>query len=179
VGTTYFSLCLFSLPAHDGLASSPDPSLLPLPVDQMEDILKSTASASLSDIDQLRHRQSVPDVPEDIEDELRRHFNDPNWDFHANSSTASISTDSDGLEPKRWSKSSTYMGASSEIDTEMMQDSKADFSSDTTQVQCALLSRLFSACSLILFTRDSPYPEVRAAVANTDDPDMVVNTFRV
>lgn len=177
---TYFSLCLFFPPAHDGLASSPYPFLSPLTVDQMEDTFKSTASASLTDINQLRHRQSVPDVPEDIEDELRRHFNDPNWDFHANSSTVSISTDSDGLEPKRWSKSSTYMGASSEMDTEMMQDSKADFSSETTQVQCALLSRPFyCACSLILFTRDSPYPEVRAAVGNTDDPDMVVNTFRV
>lgn len=146
----------------------------------MEDILKSTASASLTDINQLRHRQTVPDVPEDIEDEVERHFNDPNWDFRANSSTVSISTtDSDGLEPKRWTKSSTYMGHSSEMDTEM-QDSKADFSSEPTQVQCALLSRPFyCACSLILFTRDSPYPEVRAAVANTDDPDMAVNTFRV
>ena len=25
---------------------------------------------------------------------------------------------------------------------------------------------------------DSPYPEVRSAVANTDDPDMPVNTIR-
>ena len=25
---------------------------------------------------------------------------------------------------------------------------------------------------------DSPYPEVRSAVANTDDPDMPVNTLR-
>jgi hypothetical protein len=146
----------------------------------MEDNFKSTASVSLTDINQLRHRQTVPDVPEDIEDEVRRHFNDPNWDFeHANSSTVSISTDSDDLGPKRWSKSSTYMGGSSEMDTEM-QDSKADFSSETTQVQCALFSRPFyCAYSLILFTRDSPYPEVRAAVANTDDPDMIVNTFRV
>jgi len=145
----------------------------------MEETFKSTASASLTDINQLRHRQTVPDVPEDIEDEVRRHFNDPNWDFHANSSTVSISIDSDDLGPKRWSKSSTFMGASSEMDTEI-QDSKADFSSETTQVQCALHSRpLYCARSLILFTRDSPYPEVRAAVANTDDPDMIVNTFRV
>ncbi|KAI0342190.1 OPT oligopeptide transporter [Trametopsis cervina] len=28
------------------------------------------------------------------------------------------------------------------------------------------------------FEEDSPYPEVRSAVANTDDPDMPVNTFR-
>ena len=139
----------------------------------MEDTLKSAASASLSDVNQLRHRQTVPDVPEDIDD----HFNDPNWDFNANSSTLSISTDTDDIEPKRWSKSSTYMGASS--DTEM-QDSKADFSSEATQVQCAPLSRPFYyAYLLVLFTRDSPYPEVRAAVANTDDPEMFVNTFRV
>jgi hypothetical protein len=144
----------------------------------MEDSYKTTGFASLSDVNQLRHRQSVPDVPEDVDD-IMRHFNDPNWDFQANSSTISISTDSDGVEPKRWSKSSTYMGGSSEVDTEI-QDSKADFSSETTQVQCALLShRSYCARSLTLFARDSPYPEVRAAVANTDDPDMVVNTFRV
>lgn len=29
------------------------------------------------------------------------------------------------------------------------------------------------------FEEDSPYPEVRAAVANTDDPDIPVNTLRV
>jgi hypothetical protein len=143
VAITYFSLRLFSPPPRDGLVSSPYPFLLPLTVDQMEDTLKSTASASLTDINQLRHRQTVPDVPEDIDDEVRRHFNDPNWDFYANSSTVSISTDSDGLGPKRWSKSSTYMGTGSEMDTEL-QDSKADFSSETTQVQCALLSRPLS-----------------------------------
>lgn len=144
----------------------------------MEDIPGMPTSASLTDVNQLRHRQSVPDVPEDVEDDFMRHFNDPNWDFRANSSTVSITTDTDDLQPKRWSKS-TYMGASSEMDTEI-QDSKADFSSEATQVQCALLPRPFyCACSLILFTRDSPYPEVRAAVANTDDPDMHVNTFRV
>lgn len=71
------------------------------------------------------------------------------------------------------------MGAGSEVDTEL-QDSKADFSSDATQVQCALFSITLSALvhSLCL-TRDSPYPEVRAAVSNTDDPTMIVNTFRV
>ncbi|KAF8482124.1 OPT-domain-containing protein [Russula ochroleuca] len=123
----------------------------------MEDTAETTGSPSLSDFNQLRHRYSLPDVPEDVEDDML-HFNDPNWDFNANSSTLSISTD--GVEHKRWSKSSTYMGPSSEVDTEL-QDSKAEFSSEGTQVQ------------------DSPYPEVRAAVANTDDPTMVVNTFRV
>lgn len=33
---------------------------------------------------------------------------------------------------------------------------------------------------LIYFAEDdSPYPEVRSAVANTDDPDIPVNTIRV
>ena len=112
-------------------------------------------TVSLSDVNHLRHRQTVPDVPADIEDELMQHFNDPNWDFHANSSTVSISTDTDGLEPKRWSKS---MGTSSEMDTEM-QDSKLDFSSETTQVQCALLFRPFyCTCLLILIYQGFALP---------------------
>lgn len=144
---TSVPLC-FLPPAHDGLAWTPHPSLMPPTVDQMDDTAKTTGSASLSDFNQLRHRYSVPDVPEDVEDDLMLHFNDPNWDFNANSSTLSISTD--GMEPKRWSKSSTYMGPGSEVDTEI-QDSKAEFSSDGTQVQCAPLSRpLFRAFSLTL-----------------------------
>ncbi|KAI0274879.1 OPT-domain-containing protein [Gloeopeniophorella convolvens] len=120
----------------------------------------------MSGVAHLRHRYSVPDVPEDVEDELMAHLNDPNWDYDSNSSTASISRH--GIEHKRWSKSSIGMGASTDVDTESqissswpIPESKADLSSETTQVQ------------------DSPYPEVRAAVSNTDDPTMVVNTFRV
>ena len=30
----------------------------------------------------------------------------------------------------------------------------------------------------VQFEDDSPYPEVRSAVSNTDDPEMPVNTFR-
>ena len=33
-------------------------------------------------------------------------------------------------------------------------------------------------CIIISEDDDSPYPEVRSAVANTDDPDMPVNTIR-
>jgi OPT family small oligopeptide transporter len=124
----------------------------------MEDHRSSTGS----DAAHLRHRLSVPDVPEDVEDDLLQHFNDPNWDFGAETSTVSIS--SDGVVHKRWSKSSG-MGVGTDTESQISSwptpDSKIDFSSETTQVQ------------------DSPYPEVRAAVANTDDPDMVVNTFRV
>lgn len=32
---------------------------------------------------------------------------------------------------------------------------------------------------LVAFDDESPYPEVRSAVANTDDPDMPCNTLRV
>ena len=80
----------------------------------MDDHLERTAG--LSDVAHLCHRQSVPDVPEDNEDGIMRHFNDPNWDFQANSSTFSLS--SDGIERKRWLKFSTHMGASTEVDTE-------------------------------------------------------------
>ncbi len=106
----------------------------------MEDPIETTPhSASLSDLARLRHRQSVPDVPMDVEDELMLHFNDPNWDFRANSETLSISTD--GVENKRWSKTSTHMGASTEVDTESqisswrIHDSKADISSEEDQIQ--------------------------------------------
>ena len=96
-------------------------------------------SASLSDLARLRHRQSIPDVPMDVEDELMLHFNDPNWDFRANSETLSISTD--GVENKRWSKTSTHMGASTEVDTESqisswrIHDAKAYISSEELQVE--------------------------------------------
>jgi hypothetical protein len=114
-------------------------------ISHMEDHLEPIATASLSDVAQLRHRQSAPDVPEDIEDEIMRHFNDPNWDFQANSSTISLSTD--GVAPKRWSKSSTHMGASTEVDTESqisswrIHDSKAEFSSDDSPVQWVSFTR--------------------------------------
>ncbi len=102
-------------------------------------------SASLSDLARLRHRQSVPDVPMDVEDELMLHFNDPNWDFRANSETLSISTDA--VENKRWSKTSNHMGASAEVDTESqispwrIHNSKADISSEEHQVQWVSFDR--------------------------------------
>lgn len=60
---------------------------------------------------------SLPDVPSDVEeDELLLHFNDPNYDFDANSST--YFTNSPEPSVKGFSqKASSYMG-SSDIDTE-------------------------------------------------------------
>ena len=104
----------------------------------MEDPLKTTHSVSQSDVSQLRYRATAPDVPEDVDDGVMAHFNDPNWDFEANSSTLSISTD--GVEHRRWSRSLNRKGASTEADTESqvsswrIHDSKADFSSEATQV---------------------------------------------
>jgi hypothetical protein len=108
----------------------------------MEDPMETTPhSARLSDLARLRHRQSDPDSPIDVEDELMLHFNDPNWDFRANSETLSISTDA--VENKRRSKTSTHMsvGASTEVDTESqisswrIHDAKAYISSEELQVE--------------------------------------------
>ncbi|KAH9955915.1 OPT oligopeptide transporter protein-domain-containing protein [Russula dissimulans] len=134
----------------------------------MEDLSKTTQSARPSDRAHIHGQDLIPDVPKDIEDELMRHFNDPNWDFRAKSSELTMSISSDGTRHEPWSRSSTHttnMEVASEsrfeVSSQTMQDSDVNFISGETQHQ------------------DSPYPEVRAAVANTDDPTMIVNTFRV
>lgn len=98
------------------------------------------------------HPRAVPDVPEDVDDFLMEHLNDPNYDLQ-----------------KAMNKANDYqMGdkkiyASSEADTDRYSSSRAE-------------SRLSSA---IEFDDESPYPEVRAAVSSIDDPLMPVNTFRM
>ena len=126
------------------------PFPLPLTLDLMEDLPKPIDSVTMSvsvssDIAHLRHQrpESDPDVPEDIEDELMLHFNDPNWDFRDNSSTLSISTD--GVESQRWSKSSDHTGAVTEVNTDShisswhIHDPTADFSFKD-QIQLRVLS---------------------------------------
>ena len=150
----------------------------------MEDsqLLITTDSGILSGV---THRHSLADVPDGIEDELMLHFNDLNWVSRANSSTLSISTDSIQLE--RRSKATINTNVSSGTDTKFrvsswhIPDLKADFSSDARQTQWVYLLRhlVTHFAHLLCFIRDSPYPEVRAAVSNTDDPTMIVNTFRV
>jgi hypothetical protein len=103
----------------------------------MEDYL-NTRSSNGSDLAHLRHRQSVPDVPEDVEDELMQHFNDPNWDFkESETSTVTITTDGVRVH-RRWSKASG-MGAGTDTESRVSSwpasDSKADFSSDTETTQ--------------------------------------------
>ena len=99
---------------------------------------ETTRSASLSNITQPRHRFSVSDVQEDIEDEIMHHFNDPNWDFQDNSSSLSTS------------EFSTHIGAGSEVDR-ATQNSDANFSSEATQVQCAHFLVIFSVRVHTLF----------------------------
>lgn len=100
----------------------------------MEDHLNTRSSngSDLADLAHLRHRQSVPDVPEDVEDELMQHFNDPNWDFKAETSSVTITTDGVRVH-RRWSKSSG-MGAGTDTESQISSwpasDSKADFSSE-------------------------------------------------
>lgn len=133
--------------------------------------LETICSVGPSGVANPWHRQSVPDVPEDIDDEHMLHFNDLNWDFRANSSPSSISID--GVESE--------VDAEFQVSSRRMHDSEADFSCNEIQIQLVSFSSLpLSHCiHSPYFIRDSPYPEVRAAVANTDDPTMVVNTFRV
>ena len=96
-----------------------------------------------SHIVQPHHRLSIPDVPEGIEDETMRHFNDPNWDFRDNSSTSSISAG--GMEAPRLSKISGRTGAGTEVNTVShipswhIHDPKAHFSS----IELAQLRGLF------------------------------------
>jgi hypothetical protein len=155
----------------------------------MED-LKTTDSVAISasasgpsDIAHPHHQRPIPDVPEDIEDEVMPHFNDPNWDFRDNSSSLSVSNN--GVAPQQISRISSHVDSGTEGPTESqiaswhIHDPNAHFSSES-RLQLRIL--YFSLCILfirVVFIRDSPYPEVRAAVANTDDPTMVMNTFRV
>ena len=111
-------------------------------VDRMEDP-KTANSVTISvgvpaDNAHPRYQRPIPDVPEDIEDEIMLHFNDPNWDFRDNSSMLSISTD--GMAPRRYLNISNHVGARTEGHTESCispwhtPDPRADVSSEE-QVQ--------------------------------------------
>ena len=126
----------------------------------MEDSSKTTDSDSVavpvslpSIVVQPHHRQSVPDVPEGIQDEIMLHFNDPNWDFRDNSSTSSISTG--GIEAPRLSKISGRTGAGTEVNTVShipswhVHDPKVDFSPNE-QVQLRVLS--LSSCAISVYS---------------------------
>jgi hypothetical protein len=110
----------------------------------MEDFSK-TDSPSISGTPRLHHRISLPDVPEDVEDDVMLHFNDPNWDYQASSSTMSMSTDSVDIHPS--TNLSVDMDATTAFDTESQlssprkRGSKAGVSFQTIEVQWVLLVR--------------------------------------
>ena len=135
------------------------PFPLPLTVDHMEyppDMTNSVAiSVNVSShIAHLRRLQSDPDVPEDIEDEIMLHFNDPNWDFRDSSSMLSISTDGVDSESRRSSKISGHTSAGTAVNTEShasswhVNDPKADFSSNgQAQLRVLFLPCFVPFCS--------------------------------
>ncbi|KAJ8083693.1 hypothetical protein PM082_002459 [Marasmius tenuissimus] len=110
----------------------------------------------------LRARR-VPDVPEDI-DYVMDHLNDPNLDLKR--PLLSTATEDLELDDK---KANQLHYSPSEVDTESHIDSVSE---RYTRAE----SRNSTAVD---FDDESPYPEVRAAVASVDDPTMPVNTFRM
>ncbi|VDB93475.1 unnamed protein product [Peniophora sp. CBMAI 1063] len=115
---------------------------------------------------ELRHRRSMPDVPSDIDDQsLMEHFNDPNYDFDAQSYSSTYFTDRETGTKGFSEKRSSFVGTT-DMETESQLSSswpagssKGDFAGEEYQ-------------------DDSPYPEVRAAVSNVDDPNMPASTIR-
>jgi hypothetical protein len=83
--------------SHDGLARALYSFLIFLGLSHGG--LSRTDTLSVSDTFLLHHRISLPDVPEDVEDEVMLHFSDPDWGYQANSSGVSISTDSVECHP--------------------------------------------------------------------------------
>ncbi|KAG6814032.1 hypothetical protein H0H92_003882 [Tricholoma furcatifolium] len=110
----------------------------------------TTGSAEHVSIPTYRPRQ-VPDVPEDV-DLLMEHLNDPNLDLKQ-------------LRPRH-----SFQNKEKE-----KRDDASDYESDRYSTSRAE-SRNSTA---VEFDDESPYPEVRAAVASVDDPSMPVNTFRM
>ncbi|PCH33323.1 OPT oligopeptide transporter [Wolfiporia cocos MD-104 SS10] len=117
----------------------------------------------------LRQRNPIPDVPEDV-DFVMQHLNDPNWDYTPASPTVSVDTFE--LDHKG---NKTYSSGFSINSTEMDSESQVDSSYRTSSSSKAHLRE----ADLDDFNDESPYAEVRAAVSNTDDPSMPVNTFRM
>ena len=78
----------------------------------------------------LRPRRHDPDVPRDVEDDIREHLlhlNDPNWDFNG-SETSTLSGDTVALEHRHRYPDDVHIGPSigtapSDIDTESRADS--------------------------------------------------------
>jgi len=103
----------------------------------MEGPSNTTQSTGPADYAQLHHRDTIPDVPADVQSDLMLHFNDPNWDFQTNASTPSISAQ--GRRRERRS-ASAHVGSSTGVDRESqfeatsqpIQESDVDVPSEVT-----------------------------------------------
>lgn len=148
--------------------------------------------------DQYAHSASLPqflrrrmplDVPEDVaDDDVMAHLNDPNWDLNSvRTSRSSVSFELDEKHEKKKSfggDSFDFSSRASVTDTESNlgtttrgPDSQAPLHAEFNEYVAS------SLCCHICLTEppfsESPYPEVRASVSNTDDPLMPCNTFRM
>ncbi|KAG6817630.1 hypothetical protein H0H87_006258 [Tephrocybe sp. NHM501043] len=122
----------------------------------MEDTTYAYTTSSAEHIGTPTYRpRHVPDVPEDV-DFLMEHLNDPNLD----------------LKKPRSVSSFVLKGKEAGFGSE---DAESHYESDRYSTSRAE-SRNSTA---IEFDDESPYPEVRAAVASIDDPSIPVNTFRM
>ncbi|KAJ3558412.1 hypothetical protein NM688_g940 [Phlebia brevispora] len=125
-------------------------------------------------------RRHVPDVPEDVDD-VMEHFNDPNWDYRPASPT--LSTESIDLDRKGRAYTDSSRHSTSDYDTESQAESSGY---DKTAAETSAYAGTTAPSKSQLwrtgtheYEDDSPYPEVRAAVSNMDDPSLPVNTFRM
>ncbi|PPQ71007.1 hypothetical protein CVT26_014269 [Gymnopilus dilepis] len=123
----------------------------------MEQARAYTSSTEQIDLPNMRNR-SVPDVPEDV-DFMMEHLNDPNYDLRKTRPPSFESVENG----EKGEKKLYDTDGESHYDSDRYSTSRAE-SRNSTAVD---------------FDDESPYPEVRAAVASIDDPTMPVNTFRM
>lgn len=100
-------------------------------------------------------RKKSPDVPQDVDELLDLHWNDPNYDINSLPSpirsSGSLELEAQGITKDGYR---SYDNDSS-LDSPRYKDELDDYPSD------------------------SPYAEVRATVSNVDDPSMPCNTLRM
>ncbi|KDQ54878.1 hypothetical protein JAAARDRAFT_37990 [Jaapia argillacea MUCL 33604] len=129
----------------------------------------ATSTGVLASLPQFLVRKPVPDVPQDIEDVVMEHLNDPNYDLSTLVPSSASTHDSFEInEKKRTSFSHGYTGTT-DVDSESQADSSDRVSTSAPDYKG----------DEVQYNDESPYPEVRAAVASVDDPTMPVSTVRM
>jgi hypothetical protein len=126
----------------------------------MDDTKSFSTANDVVTLPHLDHDNPRPsnDTANDV-DYLMEHLNDPNFDLRTRPPT--LRSNNDKKHPY-----SHY--SASDIDAESHYGSEGRSPSRAESRSSAAID----------FDDESPYPEVRAAVASVDDPSMPVNTFR-